>query len=67
MTELQPKCNPEGIYSVKRACVELGVCHRTFMKYRVKGLIEPINPENVVRPKFTGQSIIDCWKRLAKL
>ncbi len=67
MTELQPKCNPEGIYCVKRACAELGVSFKTFRRYRELGLIAPVNPQNRYRPKFSGQSIIDCWKRLTTL
>lgn len=67
MTELQPKCNPEGIYCVKRACAELGVSFKTFRRYREMGLIAPVNPQNRYRPKFSGRSIIDCWKRLTTL
>ena len=48
MTELQPKCNPEGIYCVKRACAELGVSFKTFRRYREMGLIAPVNPQNRV-------------------
>lgn len=67
MKELQPGCNPNGVYSVKRACMEIGVSYKTFSKYRRLGLITPLNPENKNRPKFTGQSIIDCWKKLTKI
>ncbi len=64
MNELRPRCDPDGVYSVKRACAELGICHKTFVKYRLKGLIGPLNPENKNRPKFSGQAIIDCWNLL---
>ncbi len=67
MTELRPKCNPDGVYSVKRACAELGICHKTFIKYRLMGLIVPLNPGNTRRPKFSGQAIIDCWTRLTTI
>lgn len=67
MTELQPKCNPKGIYCVKRACAELGVSFKTFRRYREMGLIAPVNPQNRYRPKFSGQSIIDCWNKLITL
>ena len=67
MKELEPKCDPEGVYSVKRACMELGVCHKTFLKYRNNGLIEPLNPGNSRRPVFSGKSIIECWKKLTTI
>lgn len=67
MTELPPKCNPDGIYSVKRACAELGVSHKTFLKYRAIGLILPVNPNNAKRPKYTGRSIIDCWHKITEI
>ena len=67
MRELEPKCDPEGVYSVKRTCVELGICHKTFLKYRAKGLIKPLNPGNMRRPVFSGRSIIECWKKLTTL
>lgn len=67
MTELQPKCNPDGVYSVKRACAELGVSFKTFDKYRMMGLIAPLNPCNRTRPKYSGQSIIDCWNKLTRI
>lgn len=66
MKELPPKCLPEGIYAVKRACYELGVTYKTFRKYRERGLIQPINPENRIRPKYSGSSIIECWHNLSK-
>lgn len=28
MKELKPTCDPEGVYSVKRTCAELGVSHK---------------------------------------
>lgn len=67
MKELPPTCEPDGVYSVKRACAELGVCHKTFTKYRMRGLIAPLNPGNLSRPKYSGRAIIDCWNRLTKL
>lgn len=67
MKELAPKCDPNGVYSVKRVCMELGVCHKTFMRYRVKGLIQPLNPGNSRRPVFSGQAIIECWNKLIKI
>ena len=67
MKELKPTCNPDGVYSVKRTCAELGISHKTLQKYREKGYIMPINPQNISRPKYTGQSIIDCWDILARL
>ncbi len=67
MRELEPKCDPEGVYSVKRTCVELGICHKTFLKYRAKGLIKPLNPGNSRRPVFSGKSIIECWKKLTTI
>lgn len=55
MRELVPTCDPEGVYSVKRTCAELGVSYK------------PLNPDNASRPKYSGQSIIDCWKLLTTL
>ncbi len=67
MREFEPTCHPDGVYSVKRACMELGVCHKTFLKYRTQGLIEPLNPGNSRRPVFSGRSIIECWKKLTTI
>lgn len=67
MKELKPTCNPEGVYSVKRACAELGVSHKTLRKYKDCGYIKPLNPDNVHRPKYSGRSIIDCWNILTTL
>ena len=67
MRELVPNCDPDGVYSVKRTCMELGVCHKTFMRYRAKGLIEPLNPGNRRRPVFSGRAIIECWNKLTKI
>lgn len=67
MKELKPVCNPNGVYSVKRTCAELGISHKTLRKYRENGYIEPINPDNVRRPKYSGKSIIDCWEKLIRL
>ena len=67
MRELPPDCNPNGVYSVKRACVVLDICHKTFSKWRKNGIITPLNPENIHRPLFSGQSLIDCWHSMAKL
>ena len=84
MRELVPTCDPEGVYSVKRTCAELGVSYKrvysvkrtcaelgvsykTLRKYKASGLIKPLNPDNASRPKYSGQSIIDCWKLLTTL
>lgn len=64
MTELIPTCNPDGVYSVKRTCAELGVSYKTLRKYRECGYIKPMNPDNAVRPLFSGQAIIRCWEIL---
>lgn len=65
MKELQPTCNPQGIYSAKRVCAELGISYKTLRKYRNRGYIKPMNPMNCWRPKYSGLSIIECWKTLA--
>ena len=62
MIEIRPKCDPDGVFSVKRTCAELGVCHKTLRKLRRMGLISPCN-SNPRRLKYTGQSIIDCWDK----
>lgn len=67
MKELKPVCDPNGVYSVKRTCAELGISHKTLRKYRENGYIEPVNPDNVRRPKYSGKSIIDCWEKLIRL
>lgn len=67
MKELMPTCAPDGVYSVKRTCAELGISHKTLRKYRENGYIKPINPENLSRPKYSGQAIIDCWKKVTAL
>lgn len=67
MKELKPKCDPNGVYSVKQTCMELGISHKTLRKYKKCGYIKPVNPNNVCRPKYSGQSIIDCWLILTAL
>ena len=75
MKEIRPACDPNGVYSVKRTCAELGISNKTLKKYRDKtlkkyrdnGYIQPLNPNNVSRPKYSGQSIIDCWNLLSTL
>ena len=67
MRELVPTCDPEGVYSVKRTCAELGVSYKTLRKYKASGYIKPLNPDNASRPKYSGQAIIDCWKLLTTL
>ena len=37
MIEIRPKCDPDGVFSVKRTCAELGVCHKTLRKLRRMG------------------------------
>lgn len=67
MIEFEPTCRPNGVYSVKRTCAELGVSYKTLRRYRESGYIKPLNPTNRLRPKFSGKAIIRCWKILAKL
>jgi hypothetical protein len=64
MKEIRPACDPNGVYSVKRTCAELGISNKTLRKYRENGYIKQLNPGNVSRPKYSGQSIIDCWNLL---
>lgn len=66
MTETIPKCDPQGIYCVKRTCAALDVCKKTLQKYRRLGFITPVNG-NPFRFKYSGQSIIDCWKKISNL
>lgn len=67
MKELKPTCALDGVYSVKRTCAELGISHKTLRKYRENGYIKPINPENLSLPKYSGQTIIDCWKKVTAI
>ncbi|MBD5246593.1 MAG: DNA-binding protein [Barnesiella sp.] len=66
MIETCPNCDPDGVFSVKRTCAELGICNKTLRKLRRLGLIAPCN-NNPHRLKYTGQSIIDCWKKASRL
>ena len=34
MKEIRPACDPNGVYSVKRTCAELGISNKTLKKYR---------------------------------
>ena len=65
MKEIKPTCHPEGVYSGKRVCYELGICYKTLRKYKKIGLIKPLNPENRLRSKYSGESIINCWLSLS--
>ena len=67
MKEIKPTCDPNGVYSVKRTCAELGISNKTLRKYRLNGYIQPLNPNNNYRPKYSGQSIIECWNILTTL
>ncbi|EJW98085.1 hypothetical protein EVA_13809 [gut metagenome] len=55
------------MYTTKRVCAELGVCYKTLRSYRMKGLIQPVNPTATRRFKYTGQSILDCWSKICLL
>ena len=59
MIESKPIVDPLGVYSVKRACAALEVSYKTLRKYRMNGHIQPINPDNLHRLKYTGPSILD--------
>ena len=67
MKEIKPSCDPNVVYSVKRTCAELGISNKTLRKYRLNGYIQPLNPNNTYRPKYSGQSIIECWNILTTL
>ena len=54
MIESKPIVDPLGVYSVKRACAALEVSYKTLRKYRMNGHIQPINPDNLHRLKYTG-------------
>ena len=41
MKEIRPACDPNGVYSVKRTCAELGISNKTLKKYRENGYIQP--------------------------
>lgn len=66
MREEMPDCCPTGVYCVKRTCAALDVSRVTLAKYRLRGYIRPLNA-NVSRYKYSGQSIIDCWKLVSRL
>ncbi len=66
MIENCPTCNPDAVYSVKQTCAELGICRKTLRKLRLRGIITPCNT-NRHRYKYTGQSIVDCWKTATRL
>ena len=51
---MKPTCDPNGVYSVKRVCAELGISYKTLRKYRESGYIKPLNPA-----MSTGLSIPD--------
>lgn len=67
MNETKPIVDPHGVYTVKRTCAALEVSYKTLRKYRMNGHIQPINPDNLHRLKYTGQSILDCWFKLRML
>lgn len=60
MNETKPIVAPQGVYTVKRTCAVLEVSYKTLHKYRMNGYIQPINPKNHHRLKYSGQSILDC-------
>ena len=67
MKEIRPACDPNGDYADNLTCSELGSSNKTLKKFRETGYIQPLNPNNVSRPKYSGQSIIDCWNLLSTL
>jgi hypothetical protein len=67
MTERAPQCDPESVFSVKRACAELGVTRKTLRKLRDIGVLTPVNPDNKYRLKYSGRSLIDCWYKAIRL
>jgi len=67
MIESKPMVDPAGVYSVKRTCAKLEISYKTLRSYRMKGLIQPMNPTTSRRLKYTGQSILDCWSKICLL
>ena len=67
MIESKPIVDALCVYSVKRACADLGGGYKTLLKYRMNGYIQPINPVTSRRLKYSGQSILDCWLKLRML
>ena len=54
MKELKPTCDPEGVYSVKRTCAELGVSHKTLRKYRDMAISSRLIPKTFAAPNTQG-------------
>lgn len=66
MRETRPTCDPAAVFCVKRTAAELEISVRCLCNYRHKGLITPIDPKNIRRLLYTGQSVIDCWDKYTK-
>lgn len=66
LTTKRPIVGKADIFDVKRAAKILGVCTKTIRKYRELGLISPVNPHSL-RPKYSGQSLMQCWDRAVQL
>lgn len=63
MTEIKPICDPNGAYCVKRTCSILDISKTSLQNYRKRGVITPLN-NNPSRYKYSGESIINCWKKI---
>lgn len=59
---IRPALNPKELFNVKAVQAALGVSAKTLRKYREQGLIFPINPGSE-RPRFSGESIMQCWDK----
>lgn len=42
MREMKPTCDPNGVYSVKRVCAELGISYKTLRKIQGKRLYQAV-------------------------
>jgi DNA-binding transcriptional MerR regulator len=67
MIETPPNLPPENVYCVKQVCAEIGVSKTTLAKYRRRGLITPLNPDNPRRFKYSGQSVNELYYILSRL
>ena len=67
MIETRPTCDPEGVFSVKENLCRTWRVSQDFTKTAPLGLIEPVNPGNRARLKYTGRAIIDCWDKASRL
>lgn len=63
MTNVKPKVNLQGRYSVREVCTILGISRETLRRKTLGGIIPVYYRKANMRPYYIGSDIIAYWNR----